>query len=286
MNYIGKIFVFAVFIMSLVLMTFAGAIYVSHTNWEAEIERKPEECVAGQRPGYRHLLSEAEKERDSLQKEITRLTESVADEEQKRDQVVAKLQSALAEKHGELEELRKEKAERHETIVTKLQEQKDLQAELTKATEELERLRKEVAGHQATVDTQVKNSVRLASELEETKAFLAVAEERRAQLEKQAENARRLLQQSGLTLDSLPKDRVPVLDGDVVAVADDAIQISLGGDDGLQVGHAIEVYRSGQYIGRAVVRAVKPDHSIAVIVKQFARGVVQRGDKVTTKLKA
>ena len=41
MNAIGKIFVFAVFIMSLVLMTFAGAIFVSHTNWQAEIERRP-----------------------------------------------------------------------------------------------------------------------------------------------------------------------------------------------------------------------------------------------------
>lgn len=34
MNIIGKIFLFAVFIMSLVLMTFAGAIYFSHINWE------------------------------------------------------------------------------------------------------------------------------------------------------------------------------------------------------------------------------------------------------------
>jgi hypothetical protein len=31
---------------------------------------------------------------------------------------------------------------------------------------------------------------------------------------------------------------------------------------------------------------VKPDHAIAELVKEFSRGIVQRGDKVTTKLKA
>jgi hypothetical protein len=36
MNIIGKIFVFAVFVMSLVFMSFAVAIYSSHTNWERE----------------------------------------------------------------------------------------------------------------------------------------------------------------------------------------------------------------------------------------------------------
>ena len=37
---------------------------------------------------------------------------------------------------------------------------------------------------------------------------------------------------------------------------------------------------------RAVVRAVRPDRAIAEPVPEFMRGVVQRGDKVTTRLKA
>ena len=39
MDILGKIFVFAVFIMSLVFMSFAVAIFASHTNWKAEAER-------------------------------------------------------------------------------------------------------------------------------------------------------------------------------------------------------------------------------------------------------
>jgi hypothetical protein len=132
----------------------------------------------------------------------------------------------------------------------------------------------------------VGNAAKLAAQLEETKAFLAIATERKEQLEQQVANARDLLRQSGLTLDSLPKDRVPPLDGDVIGVAENSIQVSLGSDDGLQVGHTLEVYRSGQYVGRAIVRSVKSDRAIAELVREYSRGIVQRGDKVTTKLKA
>ena len=99
-------------------------------------------------------------------------------------------------------------------------------------------------------------------------------------------NARLLLKQSGLDIDSLPKDRVPNLDGQVVAVAAGSIEVSLGSDDGLQKGHVLEVYRGGEYMGRAVVIAVRPDRAVARIVEDYARGIVQRGDRVTTRLKA
>jgi hypothetical protein len=286
MNYLGKIFVFSVFVMSLVLMTFAAAIFLSHTNWQAEIERMPEECVAGQRPGYKHLLAEAEKERQTLQDEITKLTGQAGESEQQRDQVVAKLQSALAEKNGELESLRQEKAKRDAQIAVQGEELKKVTDELQGETANAEKLREQVRSQQAMVDQQVSKSAALAADLEESKALLAVADERRSQLEKQVENARQLLRQYGLTVDSLPKDRVPTLDGDVLAVAAGSIEVSLGADDGLQVGHTLEVYRAGEYVGRAVVRAVRPDHAVAVLVKEYMRDIVQRGDKVTTRLKA
>ena len=286
MNAIGKIFVFAVFIMSLVLMTFAGAIYVSHTDWQKEIDRTPDECFAGQRPGYKFQLNEAEKERDKLQQEITQLTQKVAASELARDQVVAKLQTALAEKSDELEQLRKEKDDREDAQRKALAELESAQAALKTAAAQVEELRGQVREQQGTVDTQVGNAAKLAAQLEETKAFLAIATERKEQLEQQVANARDLLRQSGLTIDSLPKDRVPPLDGDVIAVANNSIQVSLGSDDGLQIGHTLEVYRSGQYVGRAIVRSVKSDRAIAELVREYSRGIVQRGDKVTTKLKA
>ncbi|MFM7244187.1 MAG: hypothetical protein ACKO40_08435 [Planctomycetaceae bacterium] len=286
MNIIGKIFVFAVFVMSLMLMTFAGVIYMSHVNWKDEVERDPKDCLPGQQPGYRYQIQQAETERARLQAEITSLQQKVAESEQSRDQVVAKLQTAIVQKDQELQTLRADKDKRQAEMEKAVADVRRLREDLLAADKAVEQLQAHVKAQQEKVDAQVDKSAQLSASLAEAQAQLTIAEERKAQLEKQVANARILLKQNGLTVDSLPKDRVPTLDGDVIAVAAGSIQVSLGSDDGLQVGHTLEVYREGEYIGRAVVKTVMPDHAVAEIVKAYARGVVQRGDKVTTRLKA
>jgi hypothetical protein len=286
MNIIGKIFVFAVFIMSLVFMSFAVAIYSSHINWEQEVNRKAEDVQGAQKLGLKYQLEEAQKERKKLEEQISTLVQKVAASEAARDQVVAKLRTALEEKDEELGKLLGEKEKREEAQQKALAELQVAQANLEKAVKEVEMLRGEVREQQAKVDKEVDKAAELAQKLHESQSFLEIATERKEQLEKQVANARLLLKQQGLSLDALPKDRVPTLDGDVLAVADNSIEVSLGGDEGLQPGHTLDVYREGQYVGRAVVKTVKPDRAVAVILREYSRGVVQRGDKVTTRLKS
>lgn len=286
MNTIGKIFVFALFIMSLVFMSFAVALYSTHTNWRDEIMRTREQIKAGQQLGYKAQLDQAKTDRNNLSSEITKLQAEVAASEAARDQVVAKIQTALEEKNKDLEVLRKEKEARE-------LEREKAQAELAAARKELEaaskvvaELRSEVRTQQDKVDEQVDRAAKIASELHEKESFLEIASERKAQLEKQVANARLLLQQSGLSIDNLPRDAVPKIDGVVTNVIDDSIELSLGGDDGLQMGHELDVYRNDQYLGRVRVVSIKPDKAVAVVIREFARGVIQRGDKVATRLRA
>ena len=286
MNVIGKVFLFAVFIMSLMLMTLAGAIYVSHVNWKDEVLSTPEESGLDQQPGYKYRLEEAQKERDRLEGQITHLQQAVAESERSRDQVLAKLQSAIIQKNEELLSLRADKEAREQDQREKVALLEKTTQDLEQARDQVEALSKQVTEQQSKVDAQVGRSAELSAQLAETKSFLTIAEERKAQLEKQVANARLLLQQSGLDIESLPKDRVPNIEGQVLAVASGTIEISLGSDDGLQVDHVLEVYRQGEYVGRAVVTSVRPDRAVARIVKEYARGIVQRGDRVTTRLKA
>lgn len=286
MNTIGKIFVFALFIMSLVFMSFAVALYSTHTNWRDEIMRSREQIKPGQQLGYKAQLDQAKTERNNLSAEITKLQAEVAASEAARDQVVAKIQTALEEKNKDLEVLRKEKEARE-------LEREKAQAELAAARLELEAaskvvadLRAEVRSQQDKVDEQVDRAAKIASELHEKESFLEIASERKAQLEKQVANARLLLQQSGLSIDNLPRDAVPKIDGVVTNVVDDSIELSLGGDDGLQMGHELDVYRNDQYLGRVRVVSIKPDKAVAVVIREFVRGVIQRGDKVATRLRA
>lgn len=273
-NVLGKIFVFGVFVMSLMLMSFAVAIYSSHVNWQEVAKKKQED------------LDKLKAEESSLNQEITRLTANVASSEAARDQVIAKFQQALIEKDQELKKLTEARDEKLTDMQKKIADLATVEADLTRAREEVTKLQAEIRDRQQKVDAQVTRAAEIAGQLHEKESFLEIANERKSQLEKQVAQARLLLKQNGLSLDSLPKDRVPTMNGVVMAVADDAIEVSLGFDDGLQTGHQIEVYRNDEYLGRAIVKSVKPDRAIAVLVREYSRGIVQRGDKVTTRLKA
>ena len=273
-NVLGKIFVFGVFVMSLMLMSFAVAIYSSHINWQEVAKKKQED------------LDKLKAEETSLNQEITRLTANVAASEAARDQVIAKFQQALIEKDKELKALKDARDDKLTEMQQKISDLATVEADLTRAREDVAKLQAEVREKQQKVDTQVTRAAEIAAQLHEKESFLEIANERKSQLEKQVAQARLILKQNGLSIDSLPKDRVPTINGVVMAVADDAIEVSLGFDDGLQTGHQIEVYRNDEYLGRAIVKSVKPDRAVAVLVREYSRGIVQRGDKVTTRLKA
>jgi chromosome segregation ATPase len=267
-------------------MSFAIALFSTHTNWRDEITRTADQVQAGKPLGYKLQLEEARKERETLTAEIAKLTAEVAASEAARDQVVAKIQTALEEKDKELQDLRKDKDAREDEREKAQSELALARAELEKATKTVEDLRADIAKQQNTVNDAVARSAKLAGELHEKESFLEIATERKAQLEKQVANARLLLKQHGLAIESLPRDQVPTAGGIVTAVADDSIEVTLGGDDGVQMGHFLEVYRDDEYLGRVQVISVKPDRSVGRVIREFKRGDIQPGDRVATRLKA
>jgi hypothetical protein len=66
-------------------------------------------------------------------------------------------------------------------------------------------------------------------------------------------------------------------------VKKDYLEISIGSDDGLRKGHKLEVYRGRSYLGRIEIREVAPDRAVAVILKDYRKGPIKKGDKVATK---
>ncbi|MDO7681881.1 MAG: hypothetical protein MUQ52_05290 [Pirellulales bacterium] len=272
MDTLGKIFVFAVMVMSVVFMSFAIAIFSSHTNWQKESERLQTE------------LEQAVAERAAKESELTTLIDQNAASEKDQEQVVKKLETALQQKNTELAGLKKQR----ELDLSKLD--KDI-AELSEAKDERDaadelvgKLREEIHGLQDKLKKSVNDGASLASELHQSESELAMTTERKKQLEEQVANAREVLQQNGLSL-KRPEIVIPVVGGVVTAIANDLAEVSIGSDDGLQAGHELEVFRADEYLGRLRVVSVKPDRAVVRVLKDFARGIVQRGDRVATRLK-
>jgi cell shape-determining protein MreC len=284
MNVIGKIFVFAVFVMSLVFMSFAVAIYSSHINWEQEVNRKPEDVRGAQQPGLKYQKEQWEKERQTLDKEIEVLARKVAESESSRDQMIAKLQSALELKSGELVDLRKSKEEREKTQREAIEKLEDAQVNLKKAAEEVDALRKQVQAQQVAVDGKVTDASKLSGELNAALAQLAIVTERKAELEQQLVRARELLRQNGLNPQSDPAGTA-VTDGTVSEVAGNSIQVDIGSDQGIRMGSELDLFRGGEYIGKAQVAKVNRNSALATLKPEFSRGIVQPGDRATTRLR-
>jgi hypothetical protein len=81
-------------------------------------------------------------------------------------------------------------------------------------------------------------------------------------------------------------DRIPPkVDGIVVNVGDkDLIEISIGEDDGILIGHQLDVYRDDAYLGKVKIVKTSPDRAVAEIIPEFKRGAIRKGDRVATKL--
>ena len=63
----------------------------------------------------------------------------------------------------------------------------------------------------------------------------------------------------------------------------DLVEISLGADDGLKIGHLMEVRRGPTYLGEGVVRKTGPDRAV-LQMKTRKRLNIQKGDTVTTRI--
>jgi hypothetical protein len=93
-----------------------------------------------------------------------------------------------------------------------------------------------------------------------------------------------VLNAHGLRADELVTQFPPLVEGRVIdADGKDFIEISIGSDDGLKVGHSLDVYRGNQYLGRIVIKKTNPDRAVGQVKKELQRGQIKRGDRVTTK---
>ncbi len=272
MDTLGKIFVFAVMVMSVVFMSFAIAIFSSHTNWQKESERLQTE------------LEQAVAERTAKESELSTLIDQNAASEKDQEQVVKKLETALQQKNTELADLKKKREAELSNLDKDIAELSEAKDERDAADELVGKLREEIHGLQDKLKKSVNDGASLASELHQSESELAMTTERKKQLEEQVANAREVLQQNGLSL-KRPKIVIPVVGGVVTAIANDLAEVSIGSDDGLQAGHELEVFRADEYLGRLRVVSVKPDRAVVRVLKDFARGIVQRGDRVATRLK-
>lgn len=280
MNLLGKIFIVAIMIMSVVFMTLALMVYATHKNWK--------EVVDGSN-GLRTQLQTAQTQLEQLKTDYNRLEAQLKGEVESAQQQVRKLEterSSLTERNAavlaELEQLRAERRDATAAVAA-------TQANNQRLAEEVTGLREDIRTNEQARDKSFATTLSATEELHQTKGKLDNTLERNRQLTQQVSGMTRVMDAKGIDPNTPPDAVVPTVDGMVSRVRQAAgaqlVEVTIGADDGIKQGNTVEVYRGGRYLGRVEIVKTAPDRAVGRVDRRFQQGQIQEGDRVATRLK-
>ena len=202
---------------------------------------------------------------DGVDKLNTRQAGELADAFDKHWEAVFAIALRLAEENRQLErENDMLQMERNELMQTRF----DAEQALTKTADSLALLRQELQTLQKQLPKPRKDREVLYGELSSSadQLYRVASELKQLHLEEQSP---------------------PKVDGVVLAAKSGLVEISLGSDDGLRVGHSLEVFRTTPkpvYLGRIEIVMLKSDRSVGKVLPDFSKGKIEKGDRVATSL--
>lgn len=272
MNVIGKILTTLILLMSLCFLVIAVMVGASHRNWKDAAAEMKDKAVQAE-----NLLQSAKGSTTEQQKQL-------AAEKFSRTLQLANLESQLK---AALEALKDAQARLNDEIGIS----QSRLAQLDESNKRLKAQDAEVAdlreANSKLVDD-IAQKFELARVLQSQKFELTnqlnLLTEKQDDLLANLSQANRVLKANGLTQNSLTDSIVPKRDGEVLKVGNDGLfAVSLGTDDGIRVGHKMDVYRQDRYVGQAEIVQTDADVSVARINKAISVTAVRERDNVTSK---
>jgi len=277
MNWLGKVFVVVILIMSLVFMGLALAVYATHKNWQqvsVDLKKK---------------LTDAQSENAKLQTEHNRRVEDLEREKTIAEQQVAKLDServALTDRYAqaqtELEGLRQNQRDHIAAVASTQKINEGLAGEVTE-------LRGRIRTTIEARDSLFKKALDATEELHKAAGEYNTTLERNKQLTKQVAGKDVVMREKGIDPNTDPNSVVPTVEGVVSRIERKAggqlVEITIGADDGLKTGNTLEVSRGAKYLGRVEIIQTSPDKAVGRVDRAFQQGQIQEGDRVATRIK-
>lgn len=289
MSFVGKILVVLQLVLSVVFMAFAGAVYSAHINWRKEALDQKKKVADTQRQ-----LNDKQAE---LQKLSTEMAARLTAAEQRANQLAAEGRGLTQE----VERLKKEAGDLQ--VARKTASTQSLIATQDADARKSEADNQRAINHEltATRDAEFAERVKLEDARRNLELALEAATAKNRDLLGRVAIYRQALETAGISTDvaqlASKNTPPPGVDGRITDVkparkqgATEVVEVSLGSDDGLKVGHEMTVYRSGlngnqkaRYLARIRVVSLTPDLAVAQVIESSRNGVIQKGDNVTTK---
>jgi hypothetical protein len=282
MNLVGKILTALIALFSVVFMTFALAVYATHTNWRDKV-MNPENGLQAQ-------LKKEQDAKKELQGQLERLmAEREAERKAARDMAAAL--------KTEADNLRRADEEQKKALVEVQERERKAVAAMTATqnqaaalTAERDQLRKDLAEARRQREDSFKKTVELTDQLHQAANELRALKEKNITIVQDLQKYKDLALMLNISdVDAALHKTPPEVYARVMTnPSNGLVEISLGADAGLHKGHRLEVFRTGPsgptYLGRIEVVETVPDRSVCKIIPEYQKGAIQKGDHVASKL--
>lgn len=289
MSYVGKILVLILVVMSILFMAFAGAVYLANSNWQGKYNAE----VTAHNSSKQQLTAA----QDELSKAKTELGAQITALKQE-----AEAANALAKTEGETaaaDQATINNLQRDLASMTGLAESKAAEAQFRQ--KEAEQQRVENRKVQERLDAASSENRSLKDQLfGKTSDYESLIKRYNEAIEKLA-FLEKVVSAYKLPTDPREVERLqappPPVDGVVKEVRMNRanrvqfVNLTIGSDDGLVVGHQLDVIRQppggngdAKYLGTVRIVSIEPDSAVAEVILAAKNGIIEEGDNVTTKL--
>jgi hypothetical protein len=276
MNWLGKVFVVLILLMSVVFMALSMAVYATHKNWKATADSLTTQ------------LQQANQANETLKTAHNRRIEELNVESEASEQQLRKLETereSLAERNvqiqSELEQLKQQQREQLAQVSSTQELNKALAADATT-------LRTQIRTEQQARDAAVAATLTATEQLHQVKGEYETARQRRDELVTRVSGMEHVMREKGINPHTEPGSVVPTVNGIVKQVRQSngaqLVEVSIGADDGLTAGNTLEVSRGDRYLGRIEILQTSPDKSVGRVDRRFQTGQILEGDRVATRI--
>ena len=284
MTLLGKIFTVLILIMSVLFLSFSIMVFATHQNWQ-ELVNNPSPAP-GKDLGLVQQIDSQRQANQQLNRDLQEAQLALKREQVARRFSLASLQSQLKTGTDELVALRKDL----DTYEDKANKEQAKSADLVTVNQglinEVENLRDQMITTQRDSDRYFNSALKLTDNINQLRGNKERLQEIRDQLIGQVAKYEKILNRRGIPKDDDVSQIPPALDGVVIKINGDLIQISIGQDDGLRKNHVVDVYRGKVYKGRIRIRETHPDSAVGEILPELLQGTIKKGDNVATRLSA
>lgn len=273
MNFLGKILVVLIFIMSIFFMSFSFMVYMTQTSWKKKADDKQQQ------------LSLAIDETTSVKAKVSSLQTLRASENAARTNAIALLEARLSSSNQQLNDMNQQLAG--------LRDQQAAQgAQVTGSLETLQTERQKVDTLRAAMKTSQSERDQMFAEVVDLKNNVLELESIRQRLSARelslldrVSRQEQVLRANDLNEFDDIANVAPPRDGEIrqVDANNKYVVMSIGSDDGMRRGYKLDVHRGEKYVSRVEITKTHPDRSIARVLDEYRKDAIRSGDSVRTR---